>query len=139
MFAVSDSLGICSFATTTSYIIDTSSLLELIKAALGVSFTDIELLRAGQRTVVLERCFNLRENKNRDDILPWRLMHQPVNEGPGKGNVNSVNELREMLKRYYKLQGYDQKGRPTREVLSSLELLGSVKGIENVLDWNSML
>ena len=135
MFAVTDSLGICSFATTTSYIIDIPSLLALVKAALGVDFAEADLLRIGQRTVVLERCFNLREDKNRQDVLPWRLMHEPVAEGPLKGKINSPEELRTMLTRYYELQGYDPKtGHPTREVLSSLDLLGNVKGIEAVLD-----
>lgn len=135
LFAVTDSLGICSFATTTSYIIDIASLLGLVKAALGAKFTEEELLRAGQRTVVLEKCFNLREDKNRQDVLPWRIMHEPVSEGPLKGNVNSPDELNAMLTRYYELQGYDSNtGHPTMEVLSSLGLLGNVKEIDVVLD-----
>jgi aldehyde:ferredoxin oxidoreductase len=134
LFAVSDSLGICSFATTTSYIIDIPSLLELVRATFGIEFTEAKLLRAGQRTVVLERCFNLREDKHRQDILPWRMMHDPVAEGPLKGNVNSPEELRAMLTRYYELQGYDPKtGYPTKELLLSLGLLGNVKGIEAIL------
>ncbi len=134
MFAVTDSLGICSFTTTTSYVIDIPSLLSMLNAALGVDFTETELLKTGQRTVVLERCFNLREDMNRQDILPWRLMHEPVTEGPFKGNVNSPDELRNMLARYYELHGYDpETGHPTRNSLSSLGLLGNVKGIEDVL------
>ena len=97
-------------------------------------FTEEELLRAGQRTVVLERCFNLREDKNRQDVLPWRIMHEPINEGPLKGSVNSPDELKAMLTRYYELQGYDSKtGHPTVEVLSSLGLLENVKKIDAVL------
>jgi len=135
MFAVTDSLGICSFATTSSYIIDESSLIGLVRATLGVEFSEAELLRAGQRTVVLERCFNLREDKFRQDILPWRIMHEPVAEGPHKGNVNSPDELKAMLKQYYELQGYDpETGYPTLELLSSLDLLENVKGIEKVLE-----
>ena len=135
MFALTDSLGICSFATTTTYVIDTPSLLKLIKAALGVDLTEAELQRVGQRTVVLERCFNLREDKNRHDILPWRMMHDQEAEGPLKGNINSPEELSSMLTKYYKLHGYGPKrGYPTRKLLSSLDLLGNVKGIEAVLN-----
>ena len=134
MFAVTDSLGICSFATTTSYIIDTPILLRLIKAAFGVEFTESDLLETGQRTVVLERCFNLREDMNRKDNLPWRIMHEPVAEGPLKGNINSPDELKTMLTRYYELQGYEpHTGHPTKKVLTSLGLIGNVKGIEAIL------
>jgi aldehyde:ferredoxin oxidoreductase len=134
MFAITDSLGICSFATTTSYVIDESSILNFLWATFGIEISQEELLKKGQRTVVLERCFNLRENPNHQDILPWRLMNEPVEGGPFKGEKNSVEELREMLSRYYELQGYDLvRGRPTRKLLSSLGLLGNVQGIEQVL------
>jgi len=130
MFAVTDSLGLCSFATTTTYIIDEPSLLRILKAALGVDLAEDELLNAGRRTVVLERCFNLREDESRQDLLPWRVMNEPAEAGPYKGFMTSEEELRNMLTRYYELHGYDLKsGKPTREVLASLGLLGDVKGI----------
>ena len=135
VFAVTDSLGLCSFATTTTYIIDVPALGRFIKAMLDVSMTEEEILRAGQRTVVLERCFNLREKPDRRDILPWRLMNDPISKGPRKGLVNSESEMKILLDRYYQLHGYDSvTGRPTKEVLSSLGLLGDVKGLEEVLD-----
>lgn len=134
MFAVTDSLGLCSFATTTSYIIDEPSLLRILKAVIGVDLTEEELLDAGRRTVVLERCFNLREAKNRQDILPWRVMNDPVDAGPYKGFTTSENELRGMLTRYYELQGYNLiSGNPTTEGLASLGLLGDVKGVGDSL------
>ncbi len=135
MFAVTDSLGLCSFATTTTYIIDEPSLLRILKATLGVDFTEEDLMNAGRRTVVLERCFNLREDRNRQDLLPWRIMNDPVEAGPYEGFRTSENELRGMLTRYYELQGYDlESGKPTREVLLSLGLLGDIDGIEEVLE-----
>ena len=135
VFAVTDSLGICSFATTSSYIISVPSLCRLIKAALGVDLSEEELRTIGRRTVVLERMFNFRENPSRKDILPWRLMNEPIIEGPCEGQMNSEAELKDMLNKYYRLQGYDpDTGRPTRDVLSSLGLLQEVKGIEALLE-----
>jgi len=135
MFAVTDSLGICSFATTTSYIIDAPSILGFLRAGFGMDLTEDELLMAGRRTVVLERCFNLREEKLHRDILPWRVMNEPVQEGPYKGLTTSENDLRKMLTRYYELHGYDlEGGRPTSRLLSSLGLLENVKGIEKALE-----
>ncbi|MBW1713265.1 MAG: aldehyde ferredoxin oxidoreductase family protein, partial [Deltaproteobacteria bacterium] len=135
VFALTDSLGICSFTTTSSYIVDLPSLLKMVRAALGVDWDETELLKAGQRTIVLERCFNLRENPRRQDVLPWRLMNDPVAEGPLKGNLNSESELKGMLAKYYELQGYDPAtGRPTRAVLSSLGLLDDVQGLDKILE-----
>jgi aldehyde:ferredoxin oxidoreductase len=134
VFAVTDALGICSFATTSSYIVSVPSLCRLIKAGLGADLNEQQLLNIGRRIVVLERMFNLRENPERLDTLPWRLMNEPISEGPYTGQVNSQGELRDMLQRYYRLQGYDPKtGRPTREVLTSLGLIPDVKGIEEAI------
>jgi aldehyde:ferredoxin oxidoreductase len=135
VFAVTDSLGICSFATTSSYIISLPALCRLVNAALGVDLDEEMLRTIGRRTVVLERMFNLRENPARRDILPWRLMHEPITEGPHEGQLNSEAELKEMLERYYHLQGYEpETGRPTKEVLSSLGLIPDVQGIGDVLE-----
>jgi aldehyde:ferredoxin oxidoreductase len=135
VFAVTDSLGMCSFATTSSYIVSVDSLLRMIKAVLGVALTESELLTIGRRIIVLERCFNLREDPDRPDTLPWRLMNDPISEGPLKGHVNSEVELATMLKKYYELQGYDNRtGCPTKEVLAELGLIGDVAGIETVVE-----
>jgi aldehyde:ferredoxin oxidoreductase len=134
VFAVTDSLGICSFATTSSYIVSVESLCRMIQGALGVSLTESELRTIGRRTVVLERMFNLRENPNREDTLPWRLMNEPISEGPHEGQMNSESELKAMLEKYYRLQGYDPRtGRPTAAVLAELGLSQDVKGLEEVL------
>jgi len=131
VFAITDSLGICSFATTTCYIIDVPMLKDIVAAAVGWTFTEKELLDAGRRTLVLERCFNFREDPGRRDALPWRLMNEPISEGPYQGQMNSAAELEEMLERYYELQGLEPRtGRPTRNLLLSLGLLEDVVGIE---------
>lgn len=137
MFALTDSLGICSFATTSSYIVSLESLALMVSAALGVEMSGEELLERGRRCVVLERCFNLREKPNRKDELPWRLMNEPISEGPLAGHVNSAQELGGLLRQYYRLQGYDlETGRPTRELLGRLELAEGVKGLD---DWAQTL
>lgn len=122
IFAVSDSLGICSFATTTSYVIDAENMAKFLKAVTGIDYTAEQLLECGKRIVVMERCLNLREDPSRKDTLPWRMMHDPVSEGPRKGMVNSPEELAGMLRKYYELIGYDQEGRPTKKLLKELSL-----------------
>ncbi|BEQ16898.1 aldehyde ferredoxin oxidoreductase family protein [Desulfoferula mesophila] len=135
MFAVTDCLGICSFATTTTYIIDAVSIASFLEAVLDVRMSKEEVMEVGRRTVVLERCFNLRENPDRRDILPWRIMNDPVARGPRKGHMNSEAELKDLLASYYKLQDYDPlNGRPTKRVLEYLKLLDNVKGLAELME-----
>jgi len=54
-----------------------------------------------------------------DDTLPKRVLEEPMVSGPSKGEVS---ELYRMLPEYYKLRGWDEKGRPTKEKLAELGL-----------------
>jgi aldehyde:ferredoxin oxidoreductase len=54
----------------------------------------------------------------KDDTLPKRLLEEPMPEGPAKGYVVP---LKEMLRDYYKLRGWE-KGIPTLRKLRELEL-----------------
>ena len=54
-----------------------------------------------------------------EDTLPYRMLHEPLPDGPAKG---MVVELDKMLPEFYKLRGWDEKGVPTKEKLLELEL-----------------
>ena len=57
------------------------------------------------------------------DILPERLMSEPLREGGSKGQLITREELNFMLDEYYTARGWDpQTGTPTREKLRSLGL-----------------
>ena len=75
-------------------------------------------MRTGKRIFNLERIFNIREGFTRkDDILPKRLLEEPVQAGPAKG---LVVRLQEMLDEFYELRGWDQNGVPTPKKLEQL-------------------
>jgi aldehyde:ferredoxin oxidoreductase len=77
----------------------------------------------GERVINLERLFNVRAGvKRRDDALPWRVMHEPIPDGPSAGAYCPPAELDRMLDRYYALRGWDADGVPTPERLSALGL-----------------
>jgi aldehyde:ferredoxin oxidoreductase len=85
--------------------------------------TTEELERVGERIVNLERLFNVREGVRRgDDALPWRVMHEPIPDGPSAGAYCPPEELAGMLDRYYALRGWDADGVPTPARLSALDL-----------------
>jgi len=123
VYAATDSLGLCVFVSTSSYVIDSEVMAELFTAATGIEMTEDELLRAGRRIVTLEKCFNVREGARReDDRLPWRLMNETL-PGSSESSTNTQEELDKMLDEYYTMHAWDlTTGIPKRETLKYLDL-----------------
>lgn len=99
----------------------------LINAVTGwdLSLADVE--RIGERIWNLERAFNVREGVRREqDVLPYRVMHEPVPEGMHQGMHCPPEELQAMLTAYYALRGWDASGVPTPEKLAALGLATTV-------------
>ncbi len=124
IYAVSDALGLCAFTTTAAYSLPESLIAELLKTAAGITVDETDLLQIGKRIVTLERCFNLRDGlcPERDDVLPWRIMHEPQPDLPGTGEPITPERLRRMLSEYYKLRGWNDRGIPTKTTLEDLDL-----------------
>ena len=122
--AVGDSLTQCRFVSERGF----GSMLNehyprMINAVTGwdLSLDDVE--RIGERIWNLERAFNVREGIGREqDVLPYRVMHEPVPEGMHKGMHCPPDELNGMLDSYYALRGWTPDGVPTPERLQALEL-----------------
>ncbi len=115
--AVCDSSGTCLFAT---FAIGIPELAEELRAATGVEYTEESLMLAGERIWNLERLFNLKAGfTGKDDVLPRRLLEEPMKGGPHAGQVV---KLEPMLKEYYELRGWDENGIPTPAKLEQLGL-----------------
>lgn len=122
--AVGDSLTQCRFVSERGF----GGMLNdhyprMINAVTGwdLSLEDVE--RIGERIWNLERAFNVREGIGREqDVLPHRVMHEPVPEGMHKGMHCPPDELNGMLDNYYALRGWTPDGVPTPERLQTLEL-----------------
>ena len=88
--------------------------------ATGIHFGTSELIQVGERVWNLERLYNLREGFTKaDDILPPRLLEDPISEGPSKG---WVNKLEPMLSEYYRGRGWDENGIPKPTKLKELSI-----------------
>ncbi len=122
--AVGDSLVICRFTSERGYgLFVEEPYARMVRAITGWDVTVEELERVGERVINLERSFNVREGVRRAaDVLPWRVMHEPIPDGPSAGMYCPPEELGSMLDRYYSLRGWDGDGVPTRERLASLGL-----------------
>ncbi len=80
-----------------------------------------DLNEAGERIMCQERLFNMREGLSRkDDMLPSRLLNEPKPDGPTKGVVVPLEELKDS---FYKAVDYDPvTGNPTDRVLERLKI-----------------
>ncbi|MGD0998871.1 MAG: aldehyde ferredoxin oxidoreductase family protein, partial [Thermoleophilia bacterium] len=115
--AVLDSLSLCKF---TAFAMKEDYYARLLSAMTGETVEPQELLRIGERIWNAERLFNLAAGFGRaDDMLPPRLLREPVAGGPSKGEVV---DLEPMLDEYYISRGWDGEGRPSEGKLRSLGL-----------------
>lgn len=95
----------------------------LLNAACETDYTEDSIKVVGERIWTLTRLFNLREGFSReDDSIPERVYLDPLPEGNPKGKVVSEQDFQTMISEYYKLFGWDEQGRPTRETLRELDL-----------------
>src|SRR5438445_46215 len=122
--ALGDSLVMCRFTSERGFgLFIGEPYATMVRAVTGWDVTVDELERVGERIINLERLFNVREGVRRaQDVLPWRVMHEPIPEGPSAGMHCSPAELSTMLDDYYALRGWDADGVPTRARLAALGL-----------------
>ena len=88
-------------------------------AILGGSWSVEDLKQIGERIMCQERLFNMREGLTREhDALPARLLSEPKTDGPTKGVVVPLEELKDA---YYEAMGWDKKtGNPGDGLLKNL-------------------
>ncbi len=124
IYAASDCLGICAFATTAQYWIDEQDVAELYRCCTGLPMEAEGAMRAGRRIITMERMFNAALGVTRkDDVLPYRLMHEEQKGALHDAAINSEAMLDRMKDGYYRLHQWDLKtGLPTPETLAALGL-----------------
>jgi len=118
LFAAINSLVLCIF---TVFALEPKDYASMLSSATGIEFTDKEFIRVGERIYNLQRLFLVREGiTSKDDRLPARLEKEPMPEGPAKGHIVPIER---MLPKYYRIRGWDEDGKPTKEKLVELELV----------------
>lgn len=121
---LSDTNGVANSAIMCIFPIDQGIFeWEQIKEALnyvtGFNYTKKDLKTIGERTINLEKLFNIKQGFTKeDDTLPKRFLEQPLKGPSQKETVN----LQKMLKKYYKIRGWNKKGKPKKEKLKELKI-----------------
>jgi aldehyde:ferredoxin oxidoreductase len=96
---------------------------QYFQAATGETISKNDFLMVANRIETLIRMFNNREGFTRkDDTLPYRTLHEPLLDGPAKGQCIGEENLNKMIDEYYALRGWDASGIPTEETLKRHQL-----------------
>jgi len=101
-----------------------SILPEMLNPLCGWNLTLDEAMTVAKRTLILQRAYSHREGgiSRKDDILPERLMKEPLPEGPKKDKLVTADMLKKAQDEYYALLGWDDNGVPTPETLKKYGL-----------------
>jgi len=131
--AVGDSLVLCRFTGERGFgMLLNDAFPQMVNGVTGLSLTTEDLEHVGERIINLERAFNVREGiRRKDDLLPYRVMHEPIPLGPSKGRYCPPDELDRMLDDYYALRHWSRDGVPTKERLAALELQDVIATMES--------
>jgi aldehyde:ferredoxin oxidoreductase len=119
--AVLDAAGGCKFM---GILLSAEDIAELVAKATGWDFEVDEFRRSGERIFNLARALCVREGVGRnEDVLPKRLLEEPLPAGPAEGMVIDSDTLEMMKDAYYRCRGWDlATGIPTAEKLADLGL-----------------
>jgi aldehyde:ferredoxin oxidoreductase len=122
-YCIRDTLIVCWYSVSWPPIFWMNDFAEMLPLATGEkALGNVDkLTEIAERQMALKRLFNAREGiARKDDRLPKRFTHDPMPEGPGKGQLV---DLEPMLDDYYTLRGWDLKtGLPTPATLKRLSL-----------------
>jgi len=114
------SLVLC---VNVGYALNESDYAKLLAVATGFEFDEQSFKKTGERIWNLTRLFNLREGLSRaDDVLPHKVMNEPLPDAVPKGHFISRSDLDAMLDEYYGARGWDSNGIPTPQKLAELKL-----------------
>ncbi len=107
---LTDCLTMCKNIGLSMDILDFELAADLLTAGTGLTFTPDSINQALRHTIDCERRLNIDLGVDADqDTLPFRFQHEPLTEGPSRDQVVPVKQ---MVKDYYQLRGWDENGAP---------------------------
>lgn len=123
--ALGDSLTQCRFVSEGGWGVHVNEdYRDAVRYATGWDLSVEDLEEIGERVYNLERQINVERGVagRETDTLPYRVMHEPIPDGPASGMYCPPEELDAMLEEYYAFRGWDDDGRPTAQTLERLDL-----------------
>jgi aldehyde:ferredoxin oxidoreductase len=110
---LTDCLTMCKNIGLSMDILDFDFAARLLQAGSGLKFTAERVNEALRGVIERDRLMNIDFGVDASqDTLPKRFTHEPLKKGASKANVVPVER---MVKEYYQIKGWDQKGVPSRK------------------------
>jgi len=116
---IRNSMIVCDFVPS-----GLEELTSVLNAATGFNHTAESLLQIGTKLTHLARRYNLRNGRmHTDDILPERFFKDTSCSGFMRDKVIDREFFKGLIKKYYSVRGWDEKGEPTEQILKKYGLL----------------
>ncbi len=107
---LTDCMTMCKNIGLSMDVMDFDLGADLLAAGTGLPFTPDRLVKRLRGIIDADRKLNIDFGIVPDmDTLPRRFTHEPLQEGPSKGETVPVKK---MVKEYYRLRGWDARGTP---------------------------
>jgi aldehyde:ferredoxin oxidoreductase len=107
---LTDCLTMCKNIGLSMDALDFDFASQLLTCGTGLNFTPENVNTALRGIIERDRLMNIDFGIDASqDTLPKRFTHEPLEEGPSKGQVVPVKE---MVKEYYRLRDWDENGKP---------------------------
>jgi aldehyde:ferredoxin oxidoreductase len=107
---ITECMTMCKNIGLSMDIMDFGFASRLLTAGTGLLFSEERVDKSLRGVIDSERKMNIDFGIDSSmDALPHRFTCEPLKEGPSKGEVVPV---RDMVREYYKLRGWDEEGRP---------------------------
>ena len=121
-YSMMDTIGICMFAYGLNWqMYGPQDVLDMLKYTVNWDATIEELQEIGERKIVMQRMFNVKNGFSRkDDKLPKKAW-LPITVGDETYQLKP-EDFEAALDSYYKYAGWDSNGIPTKETLKKLDL-----------------
>jgi len=119
---INNCYGICNFCSVPIHAMTFQMLVESVRAITGWDTSLHDMVTVSERGTVMARVFNNREGFAPKDDRVIRRWHEPMPDGPLKGQYIDPKAFREAIDLYYELSGWDKDGKPTRGKLVELNL-----------------
>jgi aldehyde:ferredoxin oxidoreductase len=121
-WGINNLLSICNFTSVPLHAMTFDKLVEAVRAITDWDTSLYEIIQAVDRSMVMSRMFNCREGLGPEEDRVIEKWHQPMPEGPLKGQFIEKESFQEAVKAYYEISGWDRQGVPTTGKLLELGL-----------------
>jgi aldehyde:ferredoxin oxidoreductase len=121
-----DCLGTCRIASPHPKLV-----LECFNAVTGWNWTLEDAFTVGRRIVNLLRVFNLKHGMKTEDEKPSARYGSTPTDGPTQGK-DIMEKWPWMVENYYRLMGWDERGKPLSETLEKLGLTELIEDLKSL-------